>query len=369
MGHLRLGRLPKTRRWIEVVQLLDTNPEDTTGIAASVVDAADRRLRELSSDPSLGYCFWLLTRIAWASRKPDFRQTLSGLGIEADTQESVLSFISRLAEHVHTEIDPNTTSGHFADLSSLALRRALSETVAQHTGSLLGANVDSLQQAFRVYSTQDQFGRLSHKFFGDFFARTILSLVDRELSHHVGQDKSFRSSEESAAFIEALDLHARESARIMETFAAGWYSKHNWEAKGEVSMAEAQGFVAIALALLGLVGRPRRETEKWFYLLLAVVGVILSFGARNQILSFPKWPILSLPFYLPFRYLFEWVPGFRAMRGPDRFAYLAVLGLAVRGARQSLYSLQRPAAVPRAVEVSSKPRLQRRRASGCADNR
>jgi hypothetical protein len=89
------------------------------------------------------------------------------------------------------------------------------------------------------------------------------------------------------------------------------------------------GFVAIALALVGLVGRPRHVSEKWFYVLLAVVGVILSFGARNQILSFPKWPILTLPFYLPFRYLFEWVPGFRAMRGPDRFAYLAVLGLAV----------------------------------------
>lgn len=91
------------------------------------------------------------------------------------------------------------------------------------------------------------------------------------------------------------------------------------------------GFVAIALAVLGLVGRPRREPEKWFYVLLACVGVVLSFGARNQVLFFPKWPALPLPFYLPFRYLFEWVPGFKAMRGPDRFAYLAVLGLAVLG--------------------------------------
>lgn len=89
------------------------------------------------------------------------------------------------------------------------------------------------------------------------------------------------------------------------------------------------GFVAIALAFVGLVGRPFRDSEKWFYLLLGIVGVVLSFGARNQIFSFPRWPTLTLPFYLPFRYLFEWVPGFKAMRGPDRFAYLAVLGLAV----------------------------------------
>jgi hypothetical protein len=89
------------------------------------------------------------------------------------------------------------------------------------------------------------------------------------------------------------------------------------------------GFVALALAFVGMMARPRRDAEKWFYLLLALFGIILSFGARNEILFFPKWPQLSLPFYLPFRYLFEWVPGFKAMRGPDRFAYLAVLGLAV----------------------------------------
>jgi hypothetical protein len=36
----------------------------------------------------------------------------------------------------------------------------------------------------------------------------------------------------------------------METFAADWYSKHNWEAKGEISVVEAQGFVAVALRKL-----------------------------------------------------------------------------------------------------------------------
>lgn len=250
MGHLRLGRLPKTRRWIDVVELLDASPEDAAGIAAGVVVAADQRLKELGADPSLGYCFWLLTRIAWASRKPDFQQTLSGLGIDVDSQTPVLAFISRLTEHIHAEVAHNTASGHFAELSSLALRRALSETVAQSAGTLFGTTVDSLQMAFRAYSRPDEFGRLSHKFFADFFARTLSSLVDRELSHHVGHGKSFESSTNSAAFIEALDLHARESARIMETFAADWYAKHNWEAKGEVSMAEAQGFVAVALRKL-----------------------------------------------------------------------------------------------------------------------
>src|SRR5258708_4813722 len=61
MGHVRLGRLPKTRRWAEVIALLtDSSPEDVAAIASATVQAADRRLRELARDPSLTYCFWLL---------------------------------------------------------------------------------------------------------------------------------------------------------------------------------------------------------------------------------------------------------------------------------------------------------------------
>jgi hypothetical protein len=101
------------------------------------------------------------------------------------------------------------------------------------------------------------------------------------------------------------------------------------------------GFAALALACAGLAARPRRDPEKWFYLLLALAGLVLSFGARNEILLFPGWPQLSLPFYLPFRYLFEWVPGFKAMRGPDRFAYLTVLGLAVIAGYGAVALIQR----------------------------
>ncbi|MGE5138289.1 MAG: hypothetical protein ACM3JD_02400, partial [Rudaea sp.] len=89
------------------------------------------------------------------------------------------------------------------------------------------------------------------------------------------------------------------------------------------------GLTALLLGVLGLVVRPRRDREKYFYLLLAAVGMVLSFGARNEIVLFNRTQHISLPFYLPYRYLFEWIPGFKAMRGPDRFAYLAILGLAV----------------------------------------
>lgn len=250
MGHLRLGRLPKTRHWIDVIRLLDTAPQDYAGIASGVVLAADSKLKELSSDPSLGYCFWLLTRIEWASRQSNFQESLSELGIPAQSDPSVVAFISILTNQVRAETSRNIASGHFAELSLLALRRTLSETVVQSAGTLFNTPIDSLQQALKAHSKPEAFGRISRKFFADFFARTLSSLIDRELSHHVGRDKAFPSCSQSKEFMDALDLHARESARIMETFASDWYSKHNWESKGQISRDEAQGFVAVALKKL-----------------------------------------------------------------------------------------------------------------------
>jgi hypothetical protein len=250
VGHLRLGRLPRTRRWGEVVELLDSSPGDTAAVARAVIEAADDRLRRLSRDPSVAYCFWLLTRITWAARGSTFIEDLSDLGIKIDRPGSALAFMAQVTDRARDELYRHPESGPFSELASLALRRALSETVGQQGPSLFGSSVDDLQRACRTYSTRAQFGSLARRFFGDFLARTLRYFVDRELSNHVGGASRLSNVAESLEFTQALDSYARQSARIVEQFSAGWYSKHNWESRGEVSRDEAQGFTAYALRKL-----------------------------------------------------------------------------------------------------------------------
>jgi hypothetical protein len=250
MGYVRLGRLPMTYRWQQVMDLLTTVPADLPGISAAVLRAAENRLRELAADPSLTYSFWLLTRIARASYGDDFTTRLAELGVPVSADTSVIAFISQVTDHVGAEHLRDPSSGHFAELSSLAMRRAFMETAGQQGRSLFGSDVEDLQDAFRAYSTRDQFAQLSRIFFADFLSRTIRSLVDRELSKYVGPSHEIANVQQSAAFMEALDLHTRQASRIVEDFSSGWYSKHNWESRGEITQEEAQGFVAVALRKL-----------------------------------------------------------------------------------------------------------------------
>jgi hypothetical protein len=247
LGHNRLGRLPKSQRWNEVVGLLETSPQDTASVASAVIYAAEERLRKLASDEGLGYSFWLLTRIAWAARGESFQQDLAGLGISVSQTTSTLQFIAQVSARVRAELTSLRSSGDFAEIGSLALRRTLLETVGQQGPSLFGSTAEDLQRAFRAYSTQVQFGNLAHRFFADFFSCTLRSYVDRELANHVGGNSSLSSITESQQFLDSLDLHARQTARIMEQFSGSWYSKNNYEAQGEISREETQRFVAHAL--------------------------------------------------------------------------------------------------------------------------
>ena len=238
VGHIRLGRLPKTLRWQAVIGLLESVPDDVPAIARATVVAADTRLRELARDPSLVHCFWLLTRLAAASREPDFAAALGALGL-TPSGETALAFVAHVSDRVRGDLARYPESGPFSELASLALRRALSETIGQHGRSLFGSSLEDVQHAFRSHSTPARFGDLAQRFF-----------IDRELSNHVGADHALSGIDASRTFTTELDVYTRQSARIMEEFAASWYSKHNWETHGQISREEAQGFVAIALRKL-----------------------------------------------------------------------------------------------------------------------
>ncbi len=250
MGHVRLGRLPKTSRWRSVVGLLSIAPGDVRAVAEATAEAAEMRLRLLALDTTLVYSFWLLTRVTWASRSPAFATVLADLGLEPVDTPSPLTLIAQLGERVRAWSREHPESGPFAELALLALRRALSETVGQENLSLFGSSLEDLRRVLRPYSTAARFGTLAKRFFGDLLARTLRFFVDRELSNRVGGPNTLQTITDSVKFTEALELYARQTAVIMEQYGADWYSKYNWQARGEIPQEEARRFVAYSLAKL-----------------------------------------------------------------------------------------------------------------------
>ena len=91
MGHTRLGTIPKTRKWRDVVeQVVGGNlasageasfVADMPVIAAKTLDAAQRGLERAVEDPGVRYTFYLLTQVALAARAADWETALGKHGI------------------------------------------------------------------------------------------------------------------------------------------------------------------------------------------------------------------------------------------------------------------------------------------------
>jgi len=253
VGHLRIGTLPKSARWREVVSLIESSPEDASRIARATLIASEGYLFEIRNDAALTRAYWTLVRLVNAARGRDFVGELGRLGLPSDPGTSTLSFLAAVAESVRRESAGQSDGSLAGELAGLALRRALMDTVGAQGASMFGSTLDDLQTAFRAQSTDRQFANVARLFFGDFVARVLTSAIDREAPLALG-------ATDSGELIRQVDLHARQSARIMETFAADWLSKTRYEREGDISREDVQAFVAVALRKLR--SELKREIER-----------------------------------------------------------------------------------------------------------
>lgn len=58
MGHIRLGTLPRTRRWIQVLDLIGEGA-GTPEVVVATMEASKQGLISAAKDPGLVYAFWL----------------------------------------------------------------------------------------------------------------------------------------------------------------------------------------------------------------------------------------------------------------------------------------------------------------------
>ena len=97
MGHVRLGVLPKSRKWRQVVEELRLEAEIDV-VASSAAHAADGALRTASNDPSFLHAFWLLTQVPLAARGPGFSQDLLRLGVQVPDHPSLMDLVAGIRE-------------------------------------------------------------------------------------------------------------------------------------------------------------------------------------------------------------------------------------------------------------------------------
>ena len=259
MGHTRLGILPKTRKWNELLKhiarprlaadLSDTAANDINAIAAQTLGASQKALAKVAQDPGVGYAFYLLTQVALASRTSDWETALIQHGIRLSSDSTVFDLTVEVQSAIDRYLFGKETGA--TDLSEMAQQsagEALLSLAGLQTANLFGGSSPDVKKAIRSLSTKTGFGKLGQKFFGRFVARFLNFYLSRATAATLGS-AGMQSLGDISEFNKSLELHCQESARIVRDFCGDWYSKTEYE-KG-IDLNDASKFVAVAVKKLG----------------------------------------------------------------------------------------------------------------------
>jgi hypothetical protein len=248
MGHIRLGQLPRTRKWRAVVDLVAAGA-DVSQVANATINAADSAFSFVGDDSGYNQAVWLLTQLGIAGSSDNPLEHLRASGINLPDNTSLPEIASALTVALDDHVSQN--GGH-SDLGELA-QRALVDSVVKRLepklqqSSLFNMPVDDTQRALREFRKQSEFSELSREFYARLTNECMGYFLTQTLATNLGDGQRFPTTNQMAQFEDALSTHCREASKIIEDFSGEWFSKHRYEENGDISRESVKGFASWAL--------------------------------------------------------------------------------------------------------------------------
>lgn len=245
MGHIRLTRLPASKPWNEVVELIAGKGTPSDVIAGSAF-AAESSFQQLVDNPVFRECLNLLIAIPRAAASDDFTRSLSAAMVDVPPEPGVIDLISGSLAHLDDVARSDPKRNDLGELASRAYSETMTTAICDRLPGLFGAESDDVRRAAAALASPGGFRELSRAYFGG-LCRAILSYwLDRTLATHVGPGKRFGTAVERTAFDKALHQFCAEATRIIDEFSAGWYAKNVFFGDAP-SGPNVPGFGAIAV--------------------------------------------------------------------------------------------------------------------------
>ncbi|HEY4847897.1 MAG TPA: hypothetical protein VIH87_08935, partial [Methylocella sp.] len=231
MGHVRLGVLPTSKKWRQVVEELRLGA-GAGAVVAAAANAAETSLESASRDPAFLHAFWLLTQIPLAARGPAFAEDLRRLILLVPNQPSLMDVTAAFSAAVDRYARERVGKTDLGEMAQMAAVESLMAIVGPMLPSLFGPNPEEVQRAIGRHASGDRFSALAREFFARLTQRSLDYYLSRELSNHIGAWERFGDDAARSRFDDALEQHCREASRIVEAFSGGWYGKNVYQGDG-----------------------------------------------------------------------------------------------------------------------------------------
>ena len=247
MGHERIGFLPRSRQWRELVAEIGHVGDSADAIprlANRTLHQVRRRLDGLARDPGLHASFSFILALCRGGSQAT--RSDEGPIIDLGKDPSPLE----ITRWLNDWIDSNTDSAEYAD-------------IAKHSGAdAIGywtRKCSRQQHLFDVHNTAEQiwnsaadgsaFSEISRVFFGKLMERYLKYFLEREASTELQRiEDRIAFSANLERHVESVAQHDFDAAKITQSFAAGWYNRNARD--GTPTRNETRRFLSFALSKL-----------------------------------------------------------------------------------------------------------------------
>lgn len=250
MGHERIQYLPKSKKWRDIVNemsLYNSDKKQVSQIASLTISNTRGRFRRIQTDEGVVAAFQFLIELSLSFQKESPKEELESKGIEIQSFDSPI----QITKAAHQWILAQKQSAEYCNIAKSAVGDALVSWYQKNTTGQLNI-FDSKGESNEIWKkTSDGRGfcELSRMFFAHFTERYLNYFLEREAS------SAIRTLEERDLFksqlkshVNQISKHAFETAKIAQSFSAGWYNKHT--KKGSPSKREIKGFLGVAFGKL-----------------------------------------------------------------------------------------------------------------------
>ena len=229
MGHTRIGRLNRTRKWKDVVACfcLGAGTEQIT-IAALEAAKSGFNYDRISSNTAYHKAVELLVHLGVAGQSGDFAGSMRRFGIQLSSHPTLQELNARLSEAVDEAAwNGRSPKDEISEFAKKALCKAVSICCKKEQADDLPNIPRTDLSVFDRFGDKVNFADLNQMFVSNVVSGALKSYLSQIIPNLLGVEQRVMSTHELLAAYNALDEHIYETAIVHRKYSIDWLKKHN----------------------------------------------------------------------------------------------------------------------------------------------
>jgi hypothetical protein len=261
MGHTRIGRIPKSRTWESILQLLNDDSrvqplsaEEITKIANESIFATEKGLSEASNDIGVYNAIFIFTKILESIA---LKSTDSNYYIDINKISDIREFAFEINSRIRSYFIDNCISTDKSELALKAISKSILETKYQAQYSLIdNAEADN---GVKKLATKNGFADFGQNFIANYVYFYTNFFLSRLTNFSVGSDQ-IKNISQLTQFNNETQKHWKESANIVKELSGDWFAKKVFHER-DITRQTVKEYLSFAFKKMRLEAETQRGAK------------------------------------------------------------------------------------------------------------